>query len=73
MATQHSSVDVDFFDPQGVQSLRRSLSRPSDSPPIDDKAGYHTRSPSGESQVTLNVLQQDNFDFKRALRTLISK
>lgn len=60
----HSTVNLDFFDPAGAQELRRTLSRKS-------KEGHDPSS----SDLTLNGLELGDgpFDLERFLRNLINK
>lgn len=63
-----SRVDVDFFDPAGVQELRRTLTQQHD----EEKAKGHRSSTS--SDRTLDVKTEDEpFDFAKTLREIVRK
>jgi ATP-binding cassette, subfamily G (WHITE), member 2, SNQ2 len=62
-----STVDIGHFDPQGVDELRRSLSRASNRQ--DDYTGKTTIS---RSDLTLAV-EDEPFDFEKYLRDAVKK
>lgn len=59
----HSNVDVDFFDPDGVHTLGRQLSRMSQAAPGSSRAAS-----SNETAVDF-----DSFDLEKVLRSCIRK
>lgn len=61
----HSSVDVDFFDPNGVHRLGRTLSRMSQ--PAEDVRSRATDS-SGDTAVDF-----DSFDLEKVMRQFMRK
>jgi len=62
-----SRVDVDFFDPAGVQQLRRTMTQQREG---EDKLSEKRSSKSSE---TLQADDDQPFDFERALRRIIRK
>ncbi|PPQ86500.1 hypothetical protein CVT25_008244 [Psilocybe cyanescens] len=59
-----SHVDLEFFDPSGVQALRRTMTQEN----VD-----HSRSSSDSSEATLNIKDDQHFDFEKTLRHVIRK
>lgn len=59
-----SHVDLEFFDPSGVQALRRTMTQEN----VD-----HSRSSSDSSEATLNIKDDQPFDFEKTLRHVIRK
>lgn len=65
-----SRVSLDYFDPSGVDELRRTMSRQSEI----SKKGKHTKpskSPQDGSEVTLPV--DEPFDFEKSLGEYIQR
>lgn len=63
-----SHVDVEFFDPTGVQELRRTLTEKS----IQERT-HRTHTRTSESTDTTLRVEEENFDFGRALRQVVKK
>ena len=64
-ASSASHVDLDFFDPQGVQQLRRKMTI------TEQEKEYEDASPA-PSKISL-PLGDDTFDFAKTLRHLIKE
>lgn len=66
--SQHSTskVNVDYFDPSGVQELRATLSR------LSHSAGEIRKKSSRESDVTL-ANDDAPFDFEKTLKGFLNK
>ncbi|KAH8101733.1 pleiotropic drug resistance ABC transporter [Cristinia sonorae] len=58
------SVNVDFFDPEGVKELRREISRTSEA-----QSSHHPGSESGSE----HTLQEGRFDLEKTLRNIMEK
>lgn len=60
------SVNVDFFDPEGVKELRREISHAS-----DGQLSAHAENSESESDHT--TLQDGRFDLEKTLREIMQK
>lgn len=56
-----SRVDVGFFDPSGVQELRRTITQ------------QQIEEGSRNSDLTLNVKDDEPFDFEKTLRLAVKR
>ncbi|KAF8156049.1 pleiotropic drug resistance ABC transporter [Crassisporium funariophilum] len=65
-----SRVDVEFFDPAGVQKLRRTLTNQQDD---KNDHGVSEKRSSSSSDATLNVGDDEGFDFEKTLRHIVRK
>lgn len=78
-SSRSSRVDIGFFDPEGVEQLRRTLSRQSETQsPHIAHAGPSGRGEgqsihSGSTDETLSGSNDGPFDFEKTLRNLIKK
>ena len=74
-----SHVDIGFLDPEGVEQLRRTLSRQSENQSHSalhaeqSKAGERQSTHSGSTDVTLAGPNDGPFDFEKTLRNVIKK
>lgn len=77
VTSTHSRVSVDYFDPDGVKELRRTMSRQSQqqrerSHSIDPAVRNARRTSSAESESTLAVGDGD-FDFEKTLQKVMRR
>ncbi|RDX52640.1 pleiotropic drug resistance ABC transporter [Lentinus brumalis] len=68
-SSRSSRVDIGFFDPEGVEQLRRTLSRQSETHGRGEGQSVH----SGSTDETLSGSNDGPFDFEKTLRNLIKK
>ncbi len=65
-----SHVDVSFFDPEGVQELKRTLS----AQPVKESKGFDPESQiSTRTDSTLALKQGEPFDFAKTLRRTLQR
>lgn len=69
-ASHASHVSIDYFDPAGVNELRRTLSRQVTNEQATARAS--PRSIGGESEMTL-AAGDGPFDFEKLLRSMVRK
>ncbi|KDR70391.1 hypothetical protein GALMADRAFT_254847 [Galerina marginata CBS 339.88] len=62
-----SRVDVDFFDPDGVHQLRRTMTQQKEDEPAQNKRT------SQSSDATLHVKDDQPFDFEKTIRHMVRR